>query len=551
MQWVRQQNRESDIAYANRVLGQAGQLGIARGLSSLGVRHPPSDPLLPQIRTWIVTGIPMDLEAPAVASLLEGDLRNVEMLRRTTAGRQSRWVFRASAPRTLETLHLQIEREGRLQPAIAWVTARLAPVPEVLRRYSDDRSRVPPRPLRPEPDIDMPDAISRPAAVVTPCKSPVSAIVVPTQHAAPVVTSDLAPKRLKCGAIPTSLSPQPNSGQGDCLPLSLQQYFQRHRASPPHVMAIRSRVAAHLLKYATDSFAYKDAWDGFVPSLEDQPATCSWEEYVRLIGTAKVPWGALEAQAAARTFGIPILVFVPDLGKTFHLNEQSNRPCCFLQFDHAHWQWLDGALSLLALDPPPLPQLPAAGLRGAGTPCGATSVAMADSLRSWHTLAASQVQQSGHRCRLRQKTMVASDSPLDSWHTVTSTKRRRLRTKTASSLCSITTAPLLVDVVDPLNPVVQSSLLPPATSPMFGPWLPGTEPLGQAYSARFGKRSAFLCPYGWSCDLCPFVVSPRVCNSGPSAIASRRCQHLKEKHGFGSLVALRRAAPPPFFGVCC
>ena len=85
--------RGGRASYFKRVQDLVGDLGIAHGFSSLGVRKPrPSNQAASLKRTWRVTGSPCEWNATVlIEELTHAGLQNVKVLSRKSWGKQVEW----------------------------------------------------------------------------------------------------------------------------------------------------------------------------------------------------------------------------------------------------------------------------------------------------------------------------------------------------------------------------------------------------------------------------------------------------------------------------
>ena len=102
VEWVRngqKLERGGRPTYFKRVQGLAGDLGIARGFSSLGVRKPRSSNQGASLkRTWRATGSPCEWNATVLSEeLTHAGPQNVKVLSRKSWGKQVEWWVEATA----------------------------------------------------------------------------------------------------------------------------------------------------------------------------------------------------------------------------------------------------------------------------------------------------------------------------------------------------------------------------------------------------------------------------------------------------------------------
>jgi hypothetical protein len=491
VQWLQQREAESRVALAARAYEAHPPLGVARGLRSLGLRAALQEGAVVRVRrVWTVSGIPRACEAPDLLSMLASvtEFSEVEPLRRSVAGPMARWLFRATAPTTTDMVHLQLEFRGAPVAAVAWVDVKPIVQPEPTHRYPDDFTRhcgtsgsadVSMEPASPS---GPPPAVSAGARTTSSAKGP------------------------RPGEPPSSLHPVPNQGAGDCLPASLAQYFATQKERAPHLMGIRLRVAQHLLQHAGGDNGYEQMWDHMAPSIPEEAFAGTFAEYVARSGQAGAPWGALELMAAARTFDIPIVVYAPELGRSFVVNERSSRPVCRLLFGARHWQFLEGTVATDLPTPPPSAELPP-HLRGA-------SSAESEALPGWRTAPPS------------------SGTLLHSWRTVVSSDSRRRPIRGKRPPPNLAASSALATAASEAGVGSLDDCLPAADVVEGAPVEYGPQPAGSVARA-FPRRTARIwntAAVGWECPLCPYIIAPDPSPLEARRAVKRKCQHLWRAH---------------------
>ena len=140
VEWIKKLQHEDGPTYMKRVQGLSGDLGLARGFNSLGIRKPrAASEKLVKSRTWRITGSPRDWGAQTLTSeLLHAGIENVKVLSRKSWGSQVEWWIEGVA--SSDTVFLEITAGSQ----VLVVVATLPPKPkrqQVKKLASEWRAR--------------------------------------------------------------------------------------------------------------------------------------------------------------------------------------------------------------------------------------------------------------------------------------------------------------------------------------------------------------------------------------------------------------------------
>ena len=343
--WQWRRENESWLALANRLETMAGPLGVARGDQTL--------------RTWQITGIPHDVtgeELPAMLKELAPKLDQIEVMSRSVQRKQARWTFKAQSPKSFDSFEGLIENNGSENAILGWLLqhqpkqGKGKPEVEWLPREWQQRRYQ----TREEDEEDEGAGLGsqRPAAGGTQEeteKHKTDAAGDVTERTARATSGPApAPKRAKLQAPPAGCRQVRNAGQGNCLPEAISQYLTAKRGKSWTHPLVRTKIVEHIKKHAKGEYMYETYWDKTTPDQEQKPFTGSFSEYCDAVGKDKAWMGALEVQAAARTFGVDFYVFMVN-GEApicYRCAQPSggNKPAlCYLWWAANHWEWLEGA----------------------------------------------------------------------------------------------------------------------------------------------------------------------------------------------------------------
>ena len=109
VRWVKRLHDEPGHVYATRVLSMVGNLGLAKGLKSLGVRVPQSTDKksATRIKTWKVTGVPRSWGHESLIPELEAaGLSNLQLTSRKPHGRTTCLFFTAECTQEIDFIEL-------------------------------------------------------------------------------------------------------------------------------------------------------------------------------------------------------------------------------------------------------------------------------------------------------------------------------------------------------------------------------------------------------------------------------------------------------------
>ena len=355
VEWVKKLQHEDGPTYMKRVQGLSGDLGLARGFNSLGIRKPrAASEKLVKSRTWRITGSPRDWGAQTLTSeLLHAGIENVKVLSRKSWGSQVEWWIEGVASSDTDFLEITAGNQ------VLVVVAALPPKPKrqkVKKLASGGRVLF--------QDASKQDGLSAPATtqqlrsfyIGSPIKTKE---VEPTLKDTPsspqggameedsrqekrmgsTPGKDRPAKRAAVVASPPfGLKPRANAGQGNCVFEALGQGLDHKQ--PKAARGVRAAIVNHLRRHDA---RYKPWWDGREPTNEEAPCD-SWDKYLTLLAKVGSWGGSLELAAAAVHYDRPVLVFraqgVPEV-----YNAQGRAgEAILLWFHNKHYESLEGEL---------------------------------------------------------------------------------------------------------------------------------------------------------------------------------------------------------------
>ena len=188
-------------------------------------------------------------------------------------------------------------------------------------------------------------------------------------------TSPEKKKRLKTQAqpLPEGCTPVCNSGEGNCLFLSVGQAIEKAGGGTYHHRAVRSTCVNHLQKHKEKYFLW---WDGKGPDESPMPDSTlqGFEHYLKLVAQTGAYAGNLEVAALAATMDRPIYV-IHERGQIYAFNPEGSRKNIFLRYisSKEHWEALEvTSETALAIRTKALPGRTVGGRRGGGKSNGSS-----------------------------------------------------------------------------------------------------------------------------------------------------------------------------------
>ena len=343
VEWIKKPNGFDGPAYFRHVQSLSGDLGIARGWNSLGVRKPrTTEPTVAKPRTWRVNGAPREWGSNTIAEeLTRAGLQEVKILSRKTLGKQVEWWVEANAHKELDFLEIicgqnviVVVAAQRQRPRRDNTTS-LAGAGRV--NFKFDKADFPPPPSS--------TPVSKSFYMGTPLKAkPAEGSRTEEKEEAeagdkrPAIGSPVKDRPAKKPTLltkpPHGLVARANPGQGNCVFEAIGQGVDKP------ARAVRASIVGHIKRHEG---RYKPWWDGKEPSQEEKECE-SWTTYLSSISKQGAWGGSLEIAAGAAHFDRTIVVFqstgVPEI---YNRHGKAGKPLA-LWFQAKHYELLDGEL---------------------------------------------------------------------------------------------------------------------------------------------------------------------------------------------------------------
>ena len=354
VEWIKKPNGFDGPAYFRHVQSLAGDLGIARGWNSLGVRKPrTTEPTVAKPRTWRVTGAPREWGSNTIAEeLTRAGLQDVKILSRKTLGKQVEWWVEANAHKELD--FLEIICGSNVIVAVAAPrqrpkrenTTSLASAGRVNFKFDEADFPSPPSsvpafksyymgtPLKAKPaqgskaedeaDVGKNDEAKKEEAEAGDKRPAISSPV--KDRPAKKQTLETKP--------PHGLVARANPGGGNCVFEAIGQGVDKP------ARAVRASIVGHIKRHEG---RYKPWWDGKEPSQEENECE-SWQKYLSSISKQGAWGGSLEIAAAAAHFDRSIVVFQPTGVPEIYNRHGKAGKTLALWFRAKHYELLEGEL---------------------------------------------------------------------------------------------------------------------------------------------------------------------------------------------------------------
>jgi hypothetical protein len=372
VEWIRRDPGEEQVAYATRVAAAAGELGVALGINSLGIRSTQTSPLEPRPEAWRVLGAPREWTAAIITdALVAAGLRDVEQISRLNAGRQSTWIMRGTPP-ALSNDFIEIEMGGHTllatisRPRAAKVertpltAADRSGATRIMFKREESGAGGPtqPKPAGKEAIPTLKTITSGTLEGGTFAQTQIDATMNDgddRKRAAETATpQEPAAKKLALtfqGKPPAGTTRHDTARDGNCLFHAFaRQMRSRHQSEVSH-QQLRARTAVHLKKHEG---TYACFWDGKEPSGRDSPLVVegkqgTWQQYVDRLAQ-HAAWGsAVEVKALACIHKCPAYVFT-GTGPPQVFNAAGVAAPVLLWYEGGHYEDLDGELAQTAVN---------------------------------------------------------------------------------------------------------------------------------------------------------------------------------------------------------
>ena len=366
VKWVKRNPEEPGPQYANRVHAEAGNLGVARGWKSLGVRVPRGSETRSKTRTktWRVTGVPSDWShEPVFAELQAAGLSNLQLTSRKSYGRKATLFLTASCENDVD--FVEIRFEGSPMIATAFNPAKhhrserkplksgsgLSFAPDAFPSETDTHGKSVRTSFYVASPVKKKQKVEEVAETQLDASQPDSSMdtrepaeaTSPREGAAgkraagsPNKGDDCAPRsKVLKRPVPSGMSRVKNAGQGNCLFEAIGQALSPNK--PKHGRTVRAAIVTHLRRH---SDRYQPWWDALGP---DGKSCDSFDAYLKLLNKPGAWAGCLEIAAAAAHYDKAIYVFGPVLQS--HV-EGYHTSCAngylSLWYEDNHYEWLKG-----------------------------------------------------------------------------------------------------------------------------------------------------------------------------------------------------------------
>ena len=364
VQWVKRNKDESGPEHALRVSSLAGNLGIARGWKSLGIRVPKASSSHEKARSriWKLSGAPRDWGHEVLVPHVEqAGLSKVQLSSRKSFGRFASLFFSPEGSEKLDFLEftfgdvtitatvLQPVRGSRTCKQVFKDNGALSfsfgdfdggknlkpkePQEPKAARVSFYAGSPPKKKPRVEESLDG-DEDAKDASMEV--EKPDEGTLEDKKEKAESASASTAEKKKSKKLVPLGMSRVPCARQGNCLFEAIGQALSPEKFKPH--LAIRSSIVSHMRRHETH---YRPWWDELGP---DDKACESWEVYLTKINKNGAYGGCLEVAAAAAHFGCAIYVFGPEIlhAEVYNPKGKGNPVC--LWYEERHYEWLKGKL---------------------------------------------------------------------------------------------------------------------------------------------------------------------------------------------------------------
>jgi len=360
VEWVRngqKLERGGRPTYFKRVQGLAGDLGIARGFSSLGVRKPRSSNQGASLkRTWRATGSPCEWNATVLSEeLTHAGPQNVKVLSRKSWGKQVEWWVEATAK---DHDFFEISTASRFVVVIATPVSKL-------KRQTVKKLASGERVLFSDPrkiEEEKPGVVKtagRSFYIGTPLKQKeVQATLIDSTPGTPKGESmggearnnsekrqgetpakDRPTKRpAVMSKPPHGLKARTNLGAGNCVFEALGQGLGPDQPKPAR--SVRASTINNLKRHAARYQPWREQKE---PTSEEGPCE-SWDIYLTKLAKVGAWGGSTELGAGGVHYDRPIVVFQPT-GVPEIYNAQGQAGSAIpLWYCNRHYEFLEGAL---------------------------------------------------------------------------------------------------------------------------------------------------------------------------------------------------------------
>ncbi|CAE8687780.1 unnamed protein product, partial [Polarella glacialis] len=321
--WVKRVEDESGPEYAARVQAIAGDLGIARGERSLGVRKTRGEESQSRSRAWRICGAPKAWnEIPIIEALTAAGLQDVRKISRRNLGKSTEWWMQATGAHDVD--FLEIEKDAATIVAAA---AGIRRRPRVNQRRLPSEGRVVYRAASPDgkDDVTMSDDKDDKDGKDGKDGNDGKDVKDGNDGNDGKDGKDDAKRPARSGhSPPPKRRAVGEEGLGD-------------PDKPKSHRSVRAALVAHLRRHEQN---YKDWWDGKAPASGDVKCK-SWEVYLEELAKDGAWGGALEVAAAAVHYDRPVVVFQPQ-GQPEIYNSKGKGNAMALWLQSQHWEPLHG-----------------------------------------------------------------------------------------------------------------------------------------------------------------------------------------------------------------
>eukprot|EP00435_Cladocopium_sp_Y103_P050110 s1517_g15.t1 len=361
VEWVKKPPDLDGPAYLKKVQSLAGDLGIARGWSSLGVRKPRTEEPDARPRSWRITGVPRDWASSTLLQEVAGaGLQDMKVLSKKTLGRQAEWWVQANASKDIDFLEIiagqhtiiivaaprqrlqrrttkKLASDGRIHFTGVLDTASNVSPPVISTPGKSFYIGTPIKAKAANVPVEKPTAVAEKAAGEgDETRNAAEAADGGGEKRPPNTPSkDRPAKRIAVESKPPhDLVAKPNSGAGNCVFEALGQALSKSGRS------VRASIVNHLRKYSDRYLAW---WDRKEPT-EQEDNCASWEVYLSMLSKLGAWGGSLELAAAAVHFDRAVIVFQPKgVPEIYNSQGKAGDPIA-LWYRANHYEMLEGTV---------------------------------------------------------------------------------------------------------------------------------------------------------------------------------------------------------------
>ena len=381
---VRKSEFPSPEEYADDVYSRCGPLGAALGEGAVGTRaeRTAEDDRGP--KCWRMEAVPASYRFSDISALFaEQGMDNIVFsehgpMPRPEDSRVPRkfWHVRAEEEPALTSFEVVVSAGGEEMTILAyrdnWAanfrkkkdTSRKQLPERVVRAPTPAKAEAaaPPPPARPpaaaqapmevegtggDKDKDTKDPKDAPPDGVGAEAAASSASSEAAKRAAPEGAQQSDARRRKVGEEPPKgLKLVRNPGLGNCGPAWLAQAISKATGDKWTTTQIRTKVSAHLKKYADDPVCrYRQRWTECgcpAPTEKEEKMEGSFEDYCTAVGRPKAWVDFLWHYAAAAAFDVPIAIYTPK-AEVQVFRRQSKKTPLKCWYNKSHYEWLDGS----------------------------------------------------------------------------------------------------------------------------------------------------------------------------------------------------------------